>query len=69
MSLLRGSRQRRHRRMEEEEYGGEGDAGYYEGEAEQYTAMQVDMCPSHSPPPRLCLHLSSLITDPTKPRL
>ena len=42
MALLRGSRQRRHQRMEEEEYGGgyEGE-GAYEGEADQYTAMQV----------------------------
>lgn len=44
MSLLRGARQRRHQRMEEEEYG-EGDGGYYEGEAEQYTAMQGDAAP------------------------
>ena len=42
MALLRGSRQRRHQRMEEEEYGAgyEGE-GAYEGEADQYTAMQV----------------------------
>ena len=47
MALLRGSRQRRHQRMEEEEYGGgyEGE-GAYEGEADQYTAMQVFPCRS-----------------------
>merc|ERR1711962_1339480 len=45
MSLLRGSRQRRHRRMEEEEYGeGYGGEAGYEGE-DQYTAMQGDAAP------------------------
>ena len=42
MSLFRGNRRRGHRRMEEEEYGG--DYGE-EGGAEQYTAMQGDAAP------------------------
>ena len=38
----RGSRQHRHRRMEEEEYGGGGYEGeQYAGDGDQYTAMQV----------------------------
>jgi len=42
MSMFRGSRQRRHRRMEEEEYAGE----YEEEEGgDQYTAMQGDAAP------------------------
>jgi len=42
MSVFRGSRQRRHRRMEEEEYAGE----YEEEEGgDQYTAMQGDASP------------------------
>ena len=45
MSLFRGNRrQRGHRRMEEEEYGGE-YGGEYTEEGEQYTAMQGDAAP------------------------
>jgi len=45
-SLLRGSRQRRHRRMEEEEYGAGGYEGeQYAGDGDQYTAMQGDASP------------------------
>ena len=41
--LFRGSRQRRHRRMEEEEYGAGGYEGeQYAGDGDQYTAMQVN---------------------------
>ena len=40
--VFRGSRQRRHRRMEEEEYGAGGYEGeQYAGDGDQYTAMQV----------------------------
>ena len=40
--MCRGSRQRRHRRMEEEEYGAGGYEGeQYAGDGDQYTAMQV----------------------------
>ena len=41
--MHRGSRQRGHRRMEEEEYGAGGyeEGEQYAGDGDQYTAMQV----------------------------
>merc|ERR1719237_1226173 len=47
MSEERGSRQRGHRRMEEEEYGAGGyeEGEQYAGDGDQYTAMQGDASP------------------------